>query len=95
MDAPAAIAHARRHSRYLARLLDARPALEDALRSTLQAQISAALLGEWLTQTPFGHGDEAALKSALRRLRAQTHSLRTRNLRYRSSSGVPRRVLRS
>ncbi|MEK7885405.1 MULTISPECIES: bifunctional [glutamate--ammonia ligase]-adenylyl-L-tyrosine phosphorylase/[glutamate--ammonia-ligase] adenylyltransferase [Methyloversatilis] len=72
MDAPAAIAHARRHSRYLARLLDARPALEDALGSTLQAQISAALLGEWLTQTPFGHGDEAALKSALRRLRART-----------------------
>jgi glutamate-ammonia-ligase adenylyltransferase len=72
MDAAAAIAHARRHSRYLARQLDARPTLEEALSTTLQAHISAALLLEWFAQTPFDAGDEAGLKSALRRLRVRT-----------------------
>ncbi len=72
MDAAAAIAHARRHSRYLARQLDARPTLEEALTPTLQAHISAALLLEWFAQTPFEAGDEAGLKSALRRLRIRT-----------------------
>ncbi len=72
MDAPNAIAHARRHSRYLDRLLDARPALVDALADTLEAHVSAALLEEWLSHTPFDPRDEATLKSALRRLRART-----------------------
>jgi glutamate-ammonia-ligase adenylyltransferase len=71
MDAPTAIAHARRHSRYLDRLLGARPALLDALSDTLQVQISAALLEDWLAQTPFDPQDDASLKRALRILRAR------------------------
>ncbi|MDP3872326.1 MAG: bifunctional [glutamate--ammonia ligase]-adenylyl-L-tyrosine phosphorylase/[glutamate--ammonia-ligase] adenylyltransferase [Methyloversatilis sp.] len=72
MDAPTAIAHARRHSRYLDRLLDARPALINALTDTLQAHASAAVLEDWLAQTPFETGDEAGIKRALRLLRART-----------------------
>jgi glutamate-ammonia-ligase adenylyltransferase len=72
MDASAAIEHACRHSRYLTRLLAARPETAEALATTLQAHASAAVLEEWLSETPFDQGDEAALKSALRRLRART-----------------------
>ncbi|MDP3287729.1 bifunctional [glutamate--ammonia ligase]-adenylyl-L-tyrosine phosphorylase/[glutamate--ammonia-ligase] adenylyltransferase [Methyloversatilis sp.] len=72
MDASTAIAHARRHSRYLDRLLDARPALIGTLTGTLQAHASATVLEDWLAQTAFETGDEAGIKRALRHLRART-----------------------
>jgi glutamate-ammonia-ligase adenylyltransferase len=72
MDATQAIHHARSHSRYLARVLDARPELVEALTASLDAHLSAALLEEWLEQTPFDPSDDATLKSALRRLRSRT-----------------------
>ena len=72
MDASAAIEHACRHSRYLTRLLAAHPETAEALATTLQAHASAAVLEEWLSETPFDQCDESALKSALRRLRART-----------------------
>ena len=71
MDATQAIHHARRHSRYLARVLAARPELVEALTESLDAHLSAALLEEWLEQTPFDPTDDTTLKSALRRLRTR------------------------
>ncbi|WP_018413390.1 bifunctional [glutamate--ammonia ligase]-adenylyl-L-tyrosine phosphorylase/[glutamate--ammonia-ligase] adenylyltransferase [Methyloversatilis thermotolerans] len=75
MDSAAATAlieSARRHSRYLDRQLAADPLLLDALRAALDVAVDAEAIASWFARTPAPTDDEAALKSALRRLRIRT-----------------------
>lgn len=71
-----AVAHARRLSRFFARLLDGRPGLEQELLDTLEHPFDAGAMRTWLEQKGLRPGLEAMsadsqLKPLLRQLRAR------------------------